>query len=157
MAERPLSRWLVLLLLVLLMAVSAAEPGKAAEGFRLIGLGGGELSRAELESGTVVVVVWASWSPRGREIPAQVGELVREWGERARILTVNYSEERSVVEEFLRGREMPAPVYLDSDGQFGRAYGVTSLPAPLVLRDGKTLYSGRWPGDPDALLSEILK
>ena len=52
MAERPLSRWLVLLLLVLLMAVSAAEPGKAAEGFRLIGLGGGELSRAELESGT---------------------------------------------------------------------------------------------------------
>lgn len=157
MPERSAFRWPALLLVAALVGALLAGPGVAQEGFRLTGLGGGELSRSDLESGTVVVVVWASWSPRCREIPEQVAGLVRAWGDRARIVTVNFQEERGAVGEFLRGREMAAPVYLDSDGRFGRAYEVTNLPALLVVRDGRTLYNGRWPGDVDALLAEHLK
>lgn len=153
MSMRP-TAWLVVS--VLLLALAAA-PVVGQDSFRLPGLAGGELTRGDLEQGTAVVVVWASWSPRCREIPEQVTALAGDWGGRATVVTVNFQEERGEVEAFLRGRSMAAPVFLDADGQFGRAYGVTNLPALLILRDGRPLYNGRWPSDVDALLAEHLK
>jgi thioredoxin-like negative regulator of GroEL len=156
MPDRMPMRSTALLVAALLFAALSA-PVAGQDSFRLPGLAGGELSRADLEQGAVVVVVWAAWSPRCREIPEQVATLARDWGGRARVVTVNFQEERGEVEAFLRGRSMAAPVFLDADGQFGRAYGVTNLPALLILRDGRPLYNGRWPSDVDALLAEHLR
>lgn len=157
MSDRMPMRSTALLVGAGLLLALAALPAAGQDSFRLPGLAGGELTRDDLEQGTSVVVVWASWSPRCREIPEQVAALARDWGGRARVLTVNFQEERGAVETFLRGRSMAAPVFLDADGQFGRSYGVTNLPALLVLREGQSLYNGRWPSDVDALLADVLK
>ena len=38
-----------------------------------------------------------------------------------------------------------------------RALAVTALPGLVVTREGEVLYQGRLPGDPDALLDDLLR
>ncbi len=126
----------------------------AAENFRLPGLDGGQLTGADLARGDVVVVVWASWSPRCRDIAERVNALTRGWGNKARIVTVDFQEEPAAVREFLRDKKLSAPVFLDRDGEFSKAHAVTTLPGLVVFRDGTARYQGKLPTDPDATLHQ---
>jgi thiol-disulfide isomerase/thioredoxin len=142
-------------LLALAFAAGAATPA-VAQDLRLKGLRGEELRESDLASQPTVVVVWASWSPRGRDIDRRVGALAGRWGRQARVITVNFQEDEATVEQFLAGKSMGAPVFLDSDGAFSKKYAVTNLPGLLVFKDGKAAFRGKLPDDPDAVISPIL-
>ncbi len=142
--------------LALLVAL-ATTPAAAQESFRLSGLGGGALTDADLARGTTIVVVWASWSPRSRDIVSRVNPLAERWGARARVVTVNFQEDGGAIEPFLAGKELRTPVYLDREGVFAKRHKVFNLPALVVFVDGRTAYSGKLPDDPDRLLSEVLR
>jgi thiol-disulfide isomerase/thioredoxin len=144
------------LLLVALLLVATPATSLAQETITLRGLGGETLSDADLNRGTTIVVVWASWSPRGRDIDARVQAIARRWGGQARVVTVNFQEDRQTVEGFLAGKSFGVPVFLDEDGRFAKKNAVTNLPALLVVRDGRTAFSGKLPDDPDAVLAEAL-
>ena len=73
------------------------------------------------------------------------------------MLTIDFQEDAAKVEEFLRGRSLAAPVYLDGDGAASKALAVTSLPGLVVVRDGEIRYQGRLPDDVDALLGDLLR
>lgn len=137
--------------------VSVLPLSAQPRGFTLEGLGGGELTAGDLDRGTTVVVVWASWSPRCRDIVARTNALVDKWGGRARVITVDFQEDRKAVQGFLEGQRMRAPVYLDEDGAFSKRYAVTHLPGLLVFQDGQTRFSGRLSRDPDTLISQSLQ
>lgn len=146
------------ILWALLLSVLVALPGVAQpRGFKLQKLGGGEFVAGDLDQGTTVVVVWASWSPRCRDIVARTNALVDKWGDQARVVTVDFQEDPGAVRDFLDGQRLRAPVYLDQDGTFSKRYAVTHLPGLLVFQDGQTRFSGRLSRDPDTLISQSLQ
>jgi len=139
------------------MLAAAAAPLAAQGGVRLAGLSGGQLTEGDLASGATVVVVWASWSPRSRDIVERVNPLAQQWGGRARVVTVNFQEDRGTVEGFLAGKNLTAPVFLDPDGAFSKKYAVATLPGLLVVKDGNVAYRGKLPDDPNQVLGELLR
>lgn len=151
-----LSRILVVAALAAL-AVGVAATFAGAQEVRLRGLGGEELRDADLAQGTTIIVVWASWSPRGRDVVERVNALSGRWGRQARVITVNFQEDRPTVEGFLAGKGLRAPVFLDTDGAFAKRYAVTNLPGLLVVQNGEVAFRGKLPDDPDSVLVEIIR
>jgi thiol-disulfide isomerase/thioredoxin len=143
---------LAALALVLLSVVSVS-----AQDVRLSCLRGETLSDADLAKGATIVVVWASWSPRSRDIVERVNPLAAQWGGRARVLTVNFQEDRSAVDGFLAGKNLAVPVCLDADGSFSKKYNVANLPGLLVVRDGQVAYRGKLPENPDQVIAGLLR
>lgn len=142
----------VLALLVLLLGAMAA----GAQETRLQGMRGEHLGDTDLTRGTTILVFWTSWSPHSRDIVARVNPLVQRWGGHARVITVNFQEDRPTVEGFLSGKDLGVPVFLDSDGSFSRKYAVATLPGLLIVRDGQVLYKGRLPEDANRIISDFL-
>ena len=136
-------------------AVLLAAPA-LAQGVRLTSLGGEQLADGDLGQGTTIIVVWASWSPKSRDIVARVNPLAQRWGSRARVLTVNFQEDRGAIEGFLAGKNLAAPVFVDADGAFSKKYAVANLPGLLILKDGNVAFRGKLPDDPDKVIAEIL-
>lgn len=132
-------------------------PFAEAQDMDLPGLQGGRLTGADLTQGATVLVVWASWSPKCRDIVPRVNAIADRWGNRARVVTVNFQEDRQTVQEFLTGKGLSVPVFLDLDGSFSKKNSVTTLPGLLVIRNGSTAYRGRLPDDPGGVIGEILR
>jgi thiol-disulfide isomerase/thioredoxin len=145
-------------ILVAFLALLALSPAvsRAEDAINLSCLDGGRLDAGDLARGTTIVVVWASWSPRSRDIVERVSPLASRWGGRARVVTVDYQEDRPVVERFLAGRSFGAPVCMDPDGAFSRKYNVTTLPGMVVFKDGKVVHHGKLPDDADQVLADLL-
>jgi thiol-disulfide isomerase/thioredoxin len=125
----------------LLCLLAAAFPAAAQPGV-LRGLDGPDLRPADLAQGTTVLVVWASWSPRCRDIVERVNALDRRWSSKARIVAVAFNEDRAEVERFLAGRRLGARVVLDADGAFAKKHAITWLPGLVVVKDGDAAYAG---------------
>lgn len=138
------------------LALTAAGAA-AAEGITLPGLDGGKLDAAELERGPAIVVVWASWSPKCRDIVPRVNALARKWSPRARVVTVVFQEEGDTVRAFLEGKGLRAPVYLDSSGAFAKKYAVTTLPGLLIFNRGQADFRGQLPVNPDPVIERALE
>ncbi len=153
-ALRRLRRGTALLAVLAVLAGTVAPA--AAEDLGLQGLRGERLSEADLAQGATIFIVWASWSPHSRNIVDRVNPLVQRWSGKARVVTVNFQEERGAVESFLAGKNLGAPVFLDADGSFSKKYAVATLPGLLVVKDGRVAYRGRLPEDPDRVIVEIL-
>lgn len=151
---RRLRRWTAAALGLLLCAALALPA--PAQDVRLPGLRGGQLTEGDLAQGATVVVVWASWSPRGKDVVARVNAIQGRWGNRARVVTVNFQEDRGTVDGFLAGKNLAVPVFLDTDGTFSKKHAVTTLPGLLVIRDGNVAYRGKLPDDPNQILAETL-
>jgi len=143
-----------LLLGLAALSVSAAQ---AQPGGTLPGLGGGQLSAADLAQGTHIIVVWASWSPRCRDIAPQVNQLARKFAGEGRVITVNFQEEAQAVEEFVRQHPLDAPVYLDRNGEFSKGHAVTALPGLIVVRKGEVVFQGRLAAEAEAQIQDLLR
>jgi thiol-disulfide isomerase/thioredoxin len=156
---RPMHAALATWLASALVLLGALAPGAArAQGdVRLPGLRGGQLTSADLARGATVVVVWATWSPRCRDLVERANDLSARWGGQARVVTVDFQESPEEVERFLAGKSLAAPVYLDRDGEFSKSHGVATLPGLLVFRDGEVRYQGKLPADPDAAIRDALR
>lgn len=147
---------LALLLLALSAAIAMPAPA-AAQDFSLQGLGGGRLVAADLVRGTTIFVVWASWSPRSRDVIERINPLAQRWGGQARVVAVSFQENRQAVEGFLSGKNLTAEVFLDEDGSFSKKYSVATLPGLLIVQNGEVKYQGKLPDDPDRVISELLR
>jgi thiol-disulfide isomerase/thioredoxin len=148
---------MTLLLAVLVLSAVAAPPASGqGRGFSLEGLSGGQIQQRDLNQGAVIVVVWASWSPRGRDIISRTNEIADRWGSQARVIMVNFQEDKATVESFLQGNQAKAPIFLDRDGAFSKNYSVTHLPGLLIFKDGVTAFSGKLPPDANSLIAQTL-
>ena len=134
-----------------------ARPAVGQSSATLPGLRGGSLSASDLGRGNHVLVVWASWSPRCRDIVPRVNEIASRFGGRASVVTVNFQEEPAAIEAFLSGKSLSVPVYLDRGGDFSKAHAVTTLPGLIVFRDGEVRFQGRLEGDALGQIEPLLK
>jgi thiol-disulfide isomerase/thioredoxin len=135
--------------------LSTGLPAAAQSGV-LRGLDGRDLRPADLAQGTTVLVLWASRSPRCRDIAERISALERRWGGGAQVVAVAFNEDRVEVEKFLAGKRLGARVVLDADGAFAKKHAITWLPGLVVIKSGETAYAGKLPDDPDALLARLL-
>jgi thiol-disulfide isomerase/thioredoxin len=152
--KNPLARLVAATAALAFLAALAAPV--SAQDIRLQGLGGEQLADSDLSRGVTIVVLWASWSPRSRDIAARVNPLARRWGGQARVVTVNFQEDRAAVEKFLAGKDFGAAVFLDPNGAFSKKYAVATLPGLLIVKDGQVVYRGKLPEDPDRVIGEFL-
>lgn len=138
------------------LALALASAPALGQGFQLEGLDGSELRQNQLESGDWVVVVWASWSPRARNIGERIDQLSQRFGNRARVCGVHFQDTPDEVRRSLDG--MPrAPLYVDARGDFSKHYQVTDLPALLVLRGGRVVHRGRLTSDAVSVVAPLLE
>ena len=122
----------------------------------LPGLEGGRLAASDLGQGTTIVVVWASWSPRCRDVARSIEALDEAWSGRARVVSVVFQEEPAAVRAFLAGKKLRAPVYLDTTGAFSKQHAVATLPSLLVFAGGGAVYRGKLPIDADPVIERAL-
>jgi thiol-disulfide isomerase/thioredoxin len=153
---RRLRRDTLVLILALLAGIAGPLAPVSAQGPVLQGLGGERLSEADLAQGATIFIVWASWSPHSRDVVPRINQVAQRWGGKARVVTVNFQEDRGAVETFLAGKGMGPTVYLDADGAFSKKYAVAFLPFLLIIKDGRVAYRGKLPEDPDRVIVEIL-
>jgi thiol-disulfide isomerase/thioredoxin len=136
----------------------AALPLDAQSGvLRLRGLQGETLTDADLARGTTIVVVWASWSPRCRNLAQRMPAVQAAAAGKGRVVTVNFEEQPDAARAFLANGDLGAPVYLDSDGAFARRYAISTLPGLLVLKDGEVAFRGKLPESPAGVIADALK
>ncbi|MEO8274917.1 MAG: TlpA disulfide reductase family protein [Thermoanaerobaculia bacterium] len=157
-AKEPRPKKLIGLVGALLCALLSASPAtvQAQQGTTLPGLAGGQLAPADLAQGTHIVVVWASWSPRCRDIAPRVNQLAKKFAGQAQVVTVDFQEEKAAVEEFVRQHPFDVAIYLDRDGEFSKGHAVTTLPGLIVVRKGEVLFQGRLAADADAQVQDLL-
>ncbi len=154
MTASPLRRALPIALAVSLLLLGTLP--LAAQGVRLRGIRGEQLAESELDHGSTIAVIWASWSPRSRDIVERVNPLAARWSGKARVITVNFQEDGKAVERFLAGKGLSVPVFLDTDGAFSKKYAVATLPGLLIVKDGQVAYRGKLPDDPDRVIEGAL-
>ena len=142
--------------LLALALIAFGAPASAQDDSGLPGLDGSRLTTETLSRGQTIVVFWASWSPKSRDLGPRVREMAEKWGKRARVLTVNFQEDPEKARTFARQQGLAVPVYLDREAVFAKRYAVTSLPFLLVLDDGETAFAGRLPADPDTVIGRAL-
>jgi len=142
---------------LLLLLTVLRDPSAAADRITLPGLDGDRLSEAELEVGRSILVVWASWSPRCRDIAPRLDALAGSWSAQARVASVVFQEEPETVRSFLGGHRLRSRVYLDRTGAFSKKHAVTSLPGLLIFRDGRVVFRGKLPPDPDPVIGRALE
>ena len=96
-------------------------------------LAGEPFHPAMLEGEPLVINLWASWCPPcRREMPMMAD--VAATTEEARLVFVNQGEGAEVVRRFLDRENLKLDhVVLDGLGEFGRHYGVPSLPATFFI------------------------
>ncbi|MEE8524669.1 MAG: TlpA disulfide reductase family protein [Thermoanaerobaculia bacterium] len=142
-------------------AQSAAADRLPANRVTLVGLESGQLSEADLEHGVTILVVWASWSPRCRDIVARINALAASWSSRARVASVVFQEDPATVRHFLDdqsldGKDLGSLVFIDTSGAFSKKHAVTTLPSLLVFDSGKTAFRGKLPAAPDPIIERAL-
>lgn len=143
--------------LVLIVSVGGAVAVRAQRGGdSLPGLDGGALSQAKLQQKDSIVVFWASWSPKCRDIVERLNGIDAKWRGSAQVVSVNFQEDSAEIRQFLGGKNLRAPVYLDSRGAFSRKHAVTDLPGLVIYKDGKVAYQGKMPSDVDSLIQRVL-
>lgn len=146
-------RWLAPLLGAVLLL--SGGPAAAEEALNELG-GKGRLAERDLASRDTIVIVWASWSPRSRDIAERVNEVSRRWSAKARVVTVNFQEDEETVRKFQRGgTRIEVPIFLDVDGGFSRRHRVATLPGLLVSQGGEIAFSGKMPSTVDDELKQI--
>lgn len=147
----------IALFVAVIFAVLVLPAAQGEEsGLRLTGLDGGELLESELEAGDTIVIFWASWSPRCRDIKQRVEGISRRWKGQARVLTVNFQEEPDEIRNFIGAPTAGFPVFLDSRGSFAKKHSITTLPSLLIYRDGSQVHRGLLPADVDAVIRQWL-
>jgi len=158
-AEGSLARGLTrafALAVVLAMLVTVPVMGQAAS-YKLPALDGArELTPKTLSEGATILVVWASWSPRCRDITDRVDAINTKWRDRANVVTINFQEKSDDIRAALAKDKMPVPVYLDENGAFSKMHAVTTVPHVLVYVDGKKVHSQRLTRDIDQVIASKL-
>ena len=112
--------------------------GKEAPEFAASDLTGSQLSLADHKGKIVLLDFWTTWCPPCRADAPALDKLHYKYGAKdLAIIGVSVSEERAIVEKFLKDHPHSFPVVLTSENDMPRAYQIGVFPTYIVIdRDG---------------------
>jgi thiol-disulfide isomerase/thioredoxin len=124
------------MVLVAAAAVQAAvTAGDRLPDFRVAGLHGGSIARADLAGKVAVVDFWASWCLPCREALPALDALARRFGDRLAVIAIGVDHDRATAERFAAER-LPSPALAlahDAGGGLMARLGAPGMPALFVV------------------------
>lgn len=93
----------------------------------------GDEPLSQLRGKPVVINFWASWCPPCTDEMPYFQRLKDIYGERVRVITVDWNEDPTVAAAYLRGRHLDLPVISDRQSKIYAAYSLSEVPDTVVL------------------------
>jgi len=152
-----------LTLLLASLSFGQFQAGQPAPDFTLSDLDGNHVTLSEIMgSGPIYINFWATWcGPCKKEIPELI-KLYNEYKDRGlKVLAISVDDSRTQgkVKSFVKDRNMPFTILLDSNSEvFRRKYKGTGIPYGFLLdNEGKIVHSvrGYIPGVENTLAAKM--
>jgi len=141
---RGLQLWLLAGCIALLvpLAASAVEEGKAAPDFTLKSLTGKNMKLSEMTGNVVLINFWASWCGPCREEMPLLNALHKKYEPLGfSVLGINVEENVEAARGFMKEFPVDFPVLLDNTNEVSQRYKVIAMPTTVVVdRDGNIRY-----------------
>jgi len=101
-------------------------------------LKGTPVSLSGLKGKTVLLDFWTTWCPPCRADGPALEKLYTKYGDKdLMVIGISVSEEREIVEKFLKEHPHTYPIVLTSENEMPRAYQIAVFPTYIVIdRDG---------------------
>lgn len=112
--------------------------GKAAPPLRATDMQGNPVSLADLKGKTVLLDFWATWCPPCQADSSSIEKLSQKYPN-LQVIGISVSEDRKVVEKYLKKHPHDFPIVLSSENLLPRPYQVEELPTYLVIAPDGTL------------------
>jgi thiol-disulfide isomerase/thioredoxin len=112
--------------------------GKSAPELTVTDLRGEPVALSALKGRTVLLDFWTTWCPPCRADAPALDKLHRKYGDKElTIVGISVSEEREIVEKFLKEHPHSFPVVLTTENEMPRPYQVGVFPTYIVIdREG---------------------
>jgi len=113
--------------------------GDKAPDFKVLGLDGQVYRLSELRGKTVVLNFWATYCDPCRQEMPDLQKQADKWVDAGVVVVgMNVGEGRVTVNNFIQQYQIRFPIYLDSDEQIRRSFGVREYPTTFFIRpDGR--------------------
>jgi thiol-disulfide isomerase/thioredoxin len=119
-----------------LLKTFAGQPPPA---WTAVDLDGGTFALDSLQSKVVLLDFWATWCPPCKEDIVPLQKLQARYGSELLVIGVNASEERPIVEAFLREHLTAYPVVLSAENELPTPLQFSTLPTYVLLNKGKVV------------------
>jgi peroxiredoxin/outer membrane lipoprotein-sorting protein len=133
--------------------------GKPAPDFALRDMKGAEVKLSSLKGSVVVLDFWAVACPPCQVSLPRLDALDKELaGKGLKVFTVNGSDTKSYVQQFLDSKRLGLSVLLDDELKASDSYKVSSIPQTVVIgKDGavRQVFIGYGPGSEDELRAAV--
>jgi thiol-disulfide isomerase/thioredoxin len=101
----------------------------------------GSEALSQLKGKPVVINFWASWCPPCTDELPYFERLQADYGDRIRVITVNWAEDPGTALAYLRAKHLDLPVVSDPQSKIYAAYSLSEVPDTLVLdASGNVVY-----------------
>lgn len=108
--------------------------GKLAPELTVTDLKGTQITLASLRGKTVLLDFWASWCPPCRKDAPALQKLYQRYGNKElAIVGIAVSEDRKIVEKFLKAHPAGYPMILSTEAELPRPYQVSSIPTYIII------------------------
>jgi len=113
--------------------------GELAPAWTANDLSGKPVSLADLKGKMVLLDFWTTWCPPCRQDAPSLDKLYEKYGAKDLVIVgVSVSEERTVVEKFLREHPHSFPIVLTTENEMPRPFQIGVFPTYIVIdKDGK--------------------
>ena len=112
--------------------------GKPAPELAVTDIQGKPVALSAFKGKTILLDFWTTWCPPCRADAPALDKLYRKYGDsELMIIGVSVSEERAIVEKFLKAHPHDFPIVLTTDNELPTAYQIGVFPTYIVIeRDG---------------------
>lgn len=117
---------------------SEAKQPYYMEDIELVTLEGDTVSLHDYKGDFIILNFWATWCGYCKEELPLLNALNAEDG--VTVLAISAGESQKTVSDFLKGKDIDMPVFLDESGALSRTYGVSGLPTNLFIGEDMELY-----------------
>lgn len=132
--------------------------GKPAPALAVVDMQGKPLSLADFKGKTVLLDFWTTWCGPCRADGPAIEKLYRKYGgKELMIVGISVSEERSIVETFLKEHPHSYPIALTTENDMPRSYQISSFPTYIVIAQDGTLSGAVEGGQGFGELRRLLK
>lgn len=108
--------------------------GKPAPELSLTDMTGQHVSLAGLKGKTVLLDFWTTWCPPCRADAPAIDKLYKQYGDKnLAIIGISVSEERELVEKFLKQHPHFFPIALTTENELPRTYQIGVFPTYIVI------------------------